>query len=97
MKKRNALQEIMEHRTEELKRLSPEEKEKLQTDALKQFGLPPLATLHIWAREAAIFALIGGLFLALAGLSLSDLVYGSVFGLGIWIAYRLLRFLLTLT
>jgi len=94
MKERNALQEIMSHTTEELNRLSLEEKEKLQTDALKQFGLLPLATLHIWVREAAIFTLIGGLFLALAGLSLSGLVYGSVFGLGFWIAYRLLRFLL---
>jgi ABC-type antimicrobial peptide transport system permease subunit len=84
----------MSHTTEELNRLSLEEKEKLQTDALKQFGLPPLAILHIWVREAAIFTLIGGLFLALAGLSLSGLVYGSVFGLGFWIAYRLLRFLL---
>jgi hypothetical protein len=95
MKKRNALQEIMEHTTEELNRLSPEEKEQLQTDALKQFGLPPLATLRIWAREAAIFTLIGALFVAIAALSLSGLIYGSVFGLGIWIMYRLLRFALT--
>jgi hypothetical protein len=94
MKERNALQEIMSHTTEELNRLSLEGKEKLQTDALKQSGLPPLATLRIWAREATFFALIGGLFLALAGLSLSGLVYGAVFGLGFWIAYRLLRFLL---
>jgi len=32
---------------------------------------------------------------AIAALSLSGLIYGSVFGLGIWIMYRLLRFALT--
>ena len=95
MKKRNALQEIMEHTTEELNRLSPEDKGQLQTDALKQFGLPPLATLHIWAREAAIFALIGALLLTIVALSpTAGLTYGSVLGLGIWILYRLLQFLL---
>jgi len=95
MKKRNALQEIMEHTTEELNPLSPEEKEQLQTDALRQFGLPPLATLRIWAREAAIFTLIGVLFVAIAALSpMVGLTYGSVVGLGIWIVYRLLRFAL---
>lgn len=95
MKKRNALQEIMEHTTEELNRLSPEEKEQLQTDALKQFGLLPLATLHIWAREAAIFSLIGAVLLAIVALSpMAGLTHGSVLGLGIWILYRLLRFLL---
>jgi hypothetical protein len=95
MKKRNALQEIMEHTTQELNRLSQEEKEQLQTNALKQFGLPPLATLRIWAREAAIFTLIGAVSVAIAALSpMAGLTYGSVVGLGIWIVYRLLRFAL---
>lgn len=95
MKKRNALQEIMEHTTEELDRLSPEEKQQLQTDAIKQFGLPPLATVYIWAREAAIFTLIGAVLVAIAALSpRAGLTYGSVAGLGIWIVYRLIRFAL---
>jgi hypothetical protein len=95
MRKRNAIQEIMEHTSEELSRLSPEEKEQLQTDALKQLGLPPLATLRIWAREAVIFSLIGALLVAIAALSpMAGLRYGSVVGFGIWIVYRLLRFVL---
>jgi hypothetical protein len=95
MKKRNAIQEIMEHTGEELNRLSPEEKEQLQTNALKQIGLPPLATLRIWVREAVIFSLIGALLVAIAALSpMAGLRYGSVVGFGIWIVYRLLRFVL---
>lgn len=95
MKKRDALQEIMEHTTEELNRLSPQEKEQLQTDALKQFGMPPRVILRIWAREAATFTLIGALLVAMAALSpMAGLTYGAVFGLGIWIVYRLLRFAL---
>jgi hypothetical protein len=95
MKKRNAIQEIMEHTSEELNRLSPEEKEQLQTDALKQLGLPPLAMLRIWAREAVIFSLIGALLVAITALSpMAGLRYGSVVGFGIWIVYRLLRFVL---
>jgi len=95
MKKRNAIQEIMEHTSEELNRLSPEEKEHLQTDTLKQFCLPPLATLRIWAREAAIFSLIGALLVAITASSpMAGLRYGSVVGFGIWIVYRLLRFVL---
>ena len=95
MKRRNALQEIMQHTTEELSRLSPEEKEQLQADALKQFGLPPLATLRIWAREAVIFSLIGALLVAIAALSpMAGLRYGSGVGFSIWIVYRLLRFVL---
>jgi len=98
MKKQNALQEIMEHTTEELNRLSPEEREQLQTDALKQFGLPTLATLRIWAREAATFTLIGALLVAIAALSpMAGLTYGSVVGLGIWIVYRLVRFVSAMT
>ena len=95
MKKRNALREIMQHTTEELSRLSPEEKEQLQTDALKQFGLPPVAALRIWAREAVIFSLICALLLAIAAFSpMAGLRYGLVVGFGIWIVYRLLRFAL---
>lgn len=95
MKKRNAIQEIMEHTSEELNRLSPEEKEQLQTDALKQLGLPPLATLRIWAREAVIFSLTGALLVAITALSpMAGLRYGSVLGFGIWIVYRLLLFVL---
>jgi hypothetical protein len=95
MKKRNALQELMERTSEELDRLSLEEKEQLQTYALKQFGLPALATLRIWVREAAIFTLIGALLVAIAALSpMAGLTYGLVVGLGIWIVYRLLRFAL---
>jgi hypothetical protein len=95
MKRRNALQEIMQQTTEELSRLSPEEKEQLQTDALKQFGLPPLATLRIWAREAVIFSLIGALLVAIAALSpMAGLRYGLVVGFSIWIVYRLFRFAL---
>jgi len=95
MKKRNAIQEITEHTSEELNRLSREEKEQLQTDALKQLGLPPLAMLRIWAREAVIFSLIGALLLAITALSpMAGLRYGSVVGFGIWIVYRLLRFVL---
>lgn len=96
MKKRNALQEIMSHTNEELNRLSPEEKEQLQTDALKQFGLPPLATLRTWAGEAAIFALVGALLVAIAALSpIAGLRYDLVVGVGVWIVYRLLRYALT--
>jgi hypothetical protein len=95
MKKRNGIQEIMEHTSEELNRLSPAEKEQLQTDALKQLGLPPLATLRIWAREAVIFSLIGALLVAITASSpMAGLRYGSVVGFGIWIVYRLLRFAL---
>jgi len=95
MKKRNAIQEIMERTSEELNRLSPEEKEQLQTDALKQFGLPPLAMLRIWAREAVIFSLIGALLVATAAWSpMAGLRYGSVVGFGIWIVYQLLWFAL---
>jgi hypothetical protein len=96
MRKPGALQELMEHTTEELKRLSPEEKEQLQSNVLKQFGLPPLATVRNLALEAVIFTVIGGLLVAIAALSLmAGLIYGSVAGLGIWIVYRLLRFALT--
>jgi hypothetical protein len=96
MKKPDALQQLMEHTTEELYRLSPEEKEQFQANVLKQFGLPPLATMRVLAREAVIFTLIGGLLVAIAALSLTaGLTYGSVAGLGIWIVYRLLRFALT--
>jgi hypothetical protein len=95
MKKRNAIQEIMVRTSEELNRLSPEEKEQLQTDALKQLALPPLAMLRIWAREAVIFSLIGALLVAITALSpMAGLRYGSVLGFGIWIVYRLLRFVL---
>jgi hypothetical protein len=96
MKKPGALQELMGHTSEELNRLSPEEKEQFRANVLKQFGLPPLATMRNLAREAVIFALIGGLLVAIAGLSLMvGLIYGSVAGLGIWIVYRLVRFALT--
>jgi len=95
MKKQNAIEEVMAHTSEELKHLSPQEREQLQTAVLKQFGLPPLATLRIWAREAAIFALMGALLVGIAALSpMAGLSHGSVFGLGIWIVYRLLRFAL---
>jgi hypothetical protein len=95
MKKQNAIEEVMAHTTEELKRRSPQERKQLQTAVVKQFGLPPLATLRIWAREAALFALIGALLVALAALSpMAGLKYGSVVGLGIWTVYRLLRFVL---
>jgi hypothetical protein len=95
MKKQNAMEEVMAHTSEELKRQSPQERTQLQTAVLKQFGLPPLATLRICAREAALFALIGALLVALAALSpLAGLTYGSVVGLGIWTVYRLLRFVL---
>jgi hypothetical protein len=95
MKKQNAIEEVMVHTNEELKRRSPQEIKQLQTAVLKQFGLPPLATLRIWAREAALFALIGALLVALAALSpMAGLTYGSVVGLGIWTVYRLLRFVL---
>src|ERR1700757_880387 len=98
MKRRKAIQEIMEHTSEELKRLSSEEKEQLQTDALKQFGLPPLATLRIWSREAVIFSLIGALLVAIIASSpMEGFTYGPVFGFGIWILYRLLRFVLPQT
>jgi hypothetical protein len=96
MKKPGALQEVMEHTSEELNRLSPEEKEQLRSNVLKQFGLPPLGAMRKLAREAVIFTLIGGLLVAIAALSLTaGLTYGSVAGLGIWIVYRLLRFALT--
>jgi len=96
MKEQSAMEEVMAHTSEELKCLSPQEREQLQTAALKQFDLPPLATLRIWAREAAIFALLGALVVALAARSLmAGLVYGSVMGFGIWIVYRLFRFALT--
>jgi hypothetical protein len=96
MKKPGALQELMGHTSEELNRLSPEEKEQFRANVLKQFGLPPLATISNLAREAVIFALIGILLVAIAALSpMAGLIYGSVAGLGIWIVYRLLRFALT--
>ena len=96
MKKPGALQELMEHTTEELNRLSPEERERLRSSVLKQFGLPPLATMRNLAGEAVIFMVIGGLLVAIAALSLiAGLIYGSVAGLGIWIVYRLFRFALT--
>ena len=96
MKKPGALQELMEHTTEELNRLSPDERERLRSNVLKQFGLPPLATMRNLAGEAVIFMLIGGLLVAIAALSLmAGLIYGSVAGLGIWIVYRLFRFALT--
>jgi hypothetical protein len=96
MKKPGALQELMEHTTEELNRLSPEEKEQFRANVLKQFGLPPLSTMRNLAREAVIFTLIGGLLVAIAALSLmAGLIYGSAAGLGIWIVYRLFRFALT--
>jgi hypothetical protein len=95
MKKRNAIQEIMERTSEELNRLSSEEKEQLQTDALKQLGLPPLAMLRIWAREAVIFSLIGALLVGITALSpMAGLRYGSVVGFGLWVVYRLLQFVL---
>lgn len=85
----------MRQTTEEFNRPSSEEKEQLQTDALKQFGLPPLATLRIWARQAALFTLIGALLMTLAARSpVAGLTYGSVGGVGVWIVYRLLRFAL---
>jgi len=93
MQKQNAIEEVMAHTSEELKRRSPQERKQLQTAVLKQFDLPPLATLRIWAREAALLALIGALLVALAALSpIAGLTYGSVVGLGIWTVYRLLRF-----
>ena len=96
MKKPGALQELMEHTTDELNRLSPEERERLRSNVLKQFGLPPLATMRNLAGEAVIFMLIGSLLVAIAALSLiAGLIYGSVAGLGIWIVYRLFRFALT--
>jgi hypothetical protein len=96
MKKPGALQQVMEHTTEELNRLSPEEKEQLQADVRKQFGLPPLATMRHLACEAVIFTLLGALSVGIATLSLTaGLFYGSVAGLGIWIVYRLLHFALT--
>lgn len=87
----------IEHSTKGLKPVSPEEMEKLRAEVLRQFGgLPPLATLRSLAREAAIFALIGGLTVAIAARSLmAGWRYGSVFGLGVWIVYRLFRFALT--
>jgi hypothetical protein len=96
MKKPSALQEVMEHTPEELSRLSPEERERLRSNVLKEFGLPPLAAMGRLAREAAIFTVIGGVLVAMAALSLTaGLIYGSVAGLGIWIVYRLFRFALT--
>jgi hypothetical protein len=96
MKKPGALQELMEHTTEELNRLSPEERERLRSNVLKQFGLPPLATVRNLAGEAVIFMVIGGLLVVMAARSLmAGLIYGSVGGLGIWIVYRLFRFALT--
>jgi hypothetical protein len=96
MKKPGALQEVMERTTEEINRLSAEEKEQLQTNVLKQFGLPPLAAIRNLAREAVIFALIGGLLVAIAAQSrMAGLFYGSLAGLAIWIVYRLFRFALT--
>ena len=96
MKKPGALQELMEHTTEELNRLSPDERERLRSNVLKQFGLPPLATVHNLAGEAVIFMVIGGLLVVMAARSLmAGLIYGSVGGLGIWIVYRLFRFALT--
>jgi hypothetical protein len=96
MKKPSALEELMEHTTAELNRLRPEEREQLQTNVLKQFGLPPAALTRNLGREALIFALIGGLLVTIADRSLmAGLIYGAVAGLGIWIVYRLLRFALT--
>jgi hypothetical protein len=96
MKKPGALQELMEHTTEELNRLSPDERERLRSNVLKQFGLPPLATVRNLAGEAVIFMVIGGLLVVMAARSLmAGLIYGSVGGLGIWIVYRLFRFALT--
>ena len=96
MKEQNAIEQVMAHTSGELTCLSPQEREQLQTGVLKQFGLPPLTTLRIWAREAAIFALFGALGVALAARSLmAGLAYGSVMGVGIWIVYRLFRFALT--
>ena len=95
MKRRNALQEIAQHTSEELSHLSPEEKEQLRTDALKQFGLPPLATLRTWTREALISSLIGALLVAIAAWSpMAGLRYGLVVGFGLWIVVRLFRFAL---
>jgi hypothetical protein len=86
----------MEHTTEELNRLSPDERERLRSNVLKQFGLPPLATVRNLAGEAVIFMVIGGLLVVMAARSLmAGLIYGSVGGLGIWIVYRLFRFALT--
>jgi len=96
MKKPGALQELMEHTTEELNRLSPDERERLRSNVLKQFGLPPLATVRNLAGEAVIFMVIGGLLVVMAARSLmAGLIYGSVGGLGIWIVYRLFRFALS--
>jgi hypothetical protein len=96
MKKPGALQELMKQTTEEVNRLSAEEKEKFRANVLEQFGLPPVATVCTLAREALIFTLIGGLLVAIATQSLmAGLIYGTVAGLGIWIVYRLLRFTLT--
>jgi hypothetical protein len=96
MKKPGALQELTQHTTEELNRLSPEEREQLRSNVLKQFGLPPLAAVRGLAGEAVIFMVIGGLLAAMAARSLmAGLVYGCVGGLGIWIVYRLLRFAFT--
>jgi hypothetical protein len=96
MKKPGALQELMEHTTEELNRLSAEEKEQFRGNVLKQFGLPPLTTVSKLAREAVIFTLTGGLLVAIVTQSLmAGFLYGSVTGVGIWIVYRLLRFALT--
>ena len=96
MKKPGALQELMEHTTEELNRLSPEERERLRSNVLKQFGLPPLATVRNLAGEAVTFMVIGGLLVVMAARSLmAGLIYGSVGGLGIWIVYRLFRFALS--
>jgi hypothetical protein len=95
MKKPGALQELTQHTTEELNRLSPEEREQLRSNVLKQFGLPPLAAVRGLAGEAVIFMVIGGLLAAMGARSLAGLVYGCVGGLGIWIVYRLFRFALT--
>ena len=107
MKNRKALQELTQLTTEQVNRLSPEEKAQLQQDVLKQFGLPPLATLRTRAAEALVFVLIGALLVAVAAFLtgsgnivrnalaslITGLIYGSLSGFAIWIVYRLARFL----
>lgn len=91
-----AVPQEIEHSTKGLKPLSPEEIEQLRANVLRRFGPPQLATMRSLAREAAIFTLIGALTIAIAARSLmAGLHYGSVFGLGVWIVYRLFRFALT--
>jgi hypothetical protein len=79
MKKPGALQELTQHTTEELNRLSPEEREQLRSNVLKQFGLPPLAAVRGLAGEAVIFTgdwrPIGGHGSSIPG------------GLGLWLCW----------